>query len=244
MKQVVITGAAGGIGSAIAHFFAANDFFVYAVDMDGAACQKLADSIGKTHCCPVVLDVTDKQAVQAFADSLPRDFALDHLVSLAGRALEGEWSAFDRIDPQVIEASIAVNLTGHILMTHALYPFFKNHAGDKSITLISSINAKGCFGLPVYSAAKAGLSGFMHGAMKVFGNDGVRINLVSPGTVVTPATSAEPKDFEKLLATTALNRFATAHDVAKLIWQISNEFTAITGQDFVIDAGQLPNHGG
>lgn len=244
MKQVVITGAAGGIGSAISHFFAANDCFVYAVDSDSNACQKLAASIGEARCCPVVLDVTDKDAVQAFAASLPQDFALDHLISLAGRALEGEWGAFDRIAPQVIEDSIQVNLIGHILMTHALYPFFKKHTADKSVTLISSINAKGCFGLPVYSAAKAGLSGFMSGAMNAFGRDGIRINLVSPGTVITPATSAEPKDFESLLRTTALNRFATPQDVAKLVWQICNEFTSITGHDFVIDAGQLRNHGG
>lgn len=244
MKQVVITGAAGGIGSAISHYFAANDCFVYAVDIDRDACEKLAASIGEAHCRPVVLDVTDKQAVQAFANSLPQDFALDHLICLAGRALEGEWGDFDQIAPQVIEDSIRVNLTGHILMTHALYPFFKKHTADKSVTLISSINAKGCYGLPVYSAAKAGLSGFMSGAMNSFGSDGIRINLVSPGTVVTPATSAEPKDFESLLQTTALNRFVTPQDVAKLVWQICNEFTSITGHDFVIDAGQLRNHGG
>ena len=244
MKQVVITGAAGGIGSAISHFFAANDCFVYAVDIDRDACENLAASIGEAHCRPVVLDVTDKQAIQAFAASLPQDFTLDHLICLAGRALKDEWVDFDQINPQAIENSIHLNLIGHILMTHALYPFFKNHDADKSVTLISSINAKGCYGLPVYSAAKAGLAGFMHGAMNAFGSDGVRINLVSPGTIVTPATSAEPKDFENLLNTTALNRFATAQDVAKLVWQISNEFTSITGHDFIIDAGQLHNHGG
>ena len=244
MKQVVITGAAGGIGSVISQHFAANGYFVYAVDRNGDACRKLAASIGPEHCYPVVLDISDKKAVQDFAASLPQDFALDHLISLAGRADEGEWQAFAQIDPQVIENSIRINLIGHLLVTNALYPFLKNHTGDKSVTLISSINAKGCFGLPVYSAAKAGLTGFMHGAVNTFGQDNVRINVVSPGTVVTPATSAEPKDFTKLLHTTALNRFATPQDVAKLVWQICNEFTAITGHDFVVDAGQLSNHGG
>ena len=244
MKQVVITGAAGGIGSAICRVFAANDCFIYAVDSNKNACQQLAESIGQAKCRAVVLDVTDRQAVDAFVSSLPQDFALDHLICLSGRALAEEWGAFDRIAPQVIEASIQTNLTGHILMTHALYPFFKNHTADKSVTLISSINAKGCYGLPVYSAAKAGLSGFMSGALKAFGSDGVRINVVSPGTVITPATSNEPKQFDNLLQSTVLNRFVTPEDVATLVWQVSNEFTSITGHDFVIDAGQLRNHGG
>ena len=243
MKQVVITGAAGGIGSAIAHYFAANGCFVYAIDSNKEACQNLASSIGKDHCKPVFLDITDTKAVQAFADSLPQDFVLDHLISLAGRALEGEWKDFDQVDYETIEKSVHTNLLGHIFITRALYPFLRNHDADKSITFISSINAKGCFGLPIYSAAKAGLSGFMLGSMAAFGRDNIRVNLVSPGTVITPATSTEPKNFENLLRTTVLKRFATSQDVAKLVWQISNEFTSITGHDFVVDAGQLHNHG-
>ena len=244
MKQVVITGAAGGIGSAITRVFATNGCFVYAVDINGEACRALAASIGEDRCRPIVLDVTDRQAVANFAASLPPDLTLDHLITLAGRALDGEWLPLAQIDPEVIERSIQLNLTGHILMAHALYPFLKNNSTDKSVTLISSINAKGCFGLPIYSAAKAGLSGFMTGALNAFGRDGIRINVVSPGTVVTPATLEEPKDFDKLLGTTALNRFVTPEDVAKLVWQVCNEFTTVTGHDFVIDAGQLRNHGG
>lgn len=244
MKQVVITGAAGGIGSAISRMFADNDCFVYAVDCNRDACLQLAADLGEDRCCPVVLDVTDSEAVQAFVASLPQDFVLDHLICLAGRAMEGEWDSFDQISSQLLEDSIQVNLISHVRMTHALYPFLKKNAADKSVTLISSINAKGCFGLPAYSAAKAGLSGFMTGALNGFGRDGIRINVVSPGTVVTPATINEPKDFDRLLETTALHRFVTAEDVAKLVWQVSAEFTSVTGHDFVIDAGQLGNHGG
>lgn len=244
MKQVVITGAAGGIGSAIARMFAANGCFVYAVDINSEACRALAASIGEDHCRPIVLDVTDRQAVADFAASLPSDLALDHLITLAGRALDGEWLPFEQIDPKIIENSIRINLTGHILTVQALYPFLKNNTADKSVTLISSINAKGCFGLPIYGAAKAGLSGFMSGALNAFGREGIRINVVSPGTVVTPATLEEPKDFDKLLGTTALNRFVTSEDVAKLVWQVCSEFTTVTGHDFIIDAGQLRNHGG
>lgn len=242
MKHVLVTGGAGGIGSAIVKTFIENGCFVYIVDTDAAAAEALAAQYGAEWCEAVVLDVTDAEAIARYTATLGEGFVLDHIVTLAGRALEGEWAPFEEQSLETIQGSIQLNLLGHIHIVHAFLPYLKRGEGDKSVALISSINAMENFGLPVYSAAKAGLAGFMYGVMGEFGKAGIRINTISPGTVITPATQNEPKDFEKLLDTTALHRFVTAEDVAQLVYAVCNDFVGMTGQNVVLDAGQSKIH--
>ena len=111
------------------------------------------------------------------------------------------------------------------------------------MTLMSSINAYGGFGLPFYSAAKMGLIGFMNSTKDEFKELGIRINVIAPGTVVTEATKKEPKDFDALLKYTDHNRFVTASDVANLSFEIAEE-SEITGKVYIIDEGQLKNKNG
>lgn len=242
MKHVLVTGGAGGIGSAIVKTFIENGCFVYIADTDADAARVLAAQYGAEVCEAVVLDVTDAAAIARYTATLDDTFVLDHIVTLAGRALEGEWEPFEAQSLETIEGSLRLNLLGHIQIVHAFLPYLKRAAGDKSVALISSINAMEHFGLPAYSAAKAGLAGFMHGVLGEFGKDGIRINTISPGTVITPATQSEPKDFDKLLATTAMHRFVTAADVAKLVFAVCNDFVGMTGQNVVLDAGQSKIH--
>ena len=242
MKHVLVTGGAGGIGSAIVKAFIENGCFVYIVDTDAVAAEALAAQYGAEWCEAVVLDVTDAEAIARYTATLGGEFVLDHIVTLAGRALAGEWELFEEQSLETIQGSIQLNLLGHIQIVHAFLPYLKRGEGDKSVALISSINAMENFGLPVYSAAKAGLAGFMYGVMGEFGKAGIRINTISPGTVITPATQNEPKDFEKLLDTTALHRFVTAEDVAQLVYAVCNDFVSMTGQNVVLDAGQSKIH--
>lgn len=242
MKKVLITGGAGGIGSEISKLFIDKGYFAYIIDTDTENGEKLFEAYGADKCEIINLDVTDNKAIEKYVSSLAKDFCLDHIITLAGRALEGEWQPFQNQSVEMIRDSINLNLLGHINIIHAFLPYLKARKGDKSIVMISSINAFTNFNLPAYSAAKAGLMGFMSGIVREFGEDGIRINTISPGTVVTAATLAEPKDYEKLLKTTVINRFATAKEVAKVSFAICNDFTSVTGQNFVIDAGQSQSH--
>lgn len=242
MTSVLITGGAGGIGTAISEKFIDEGYFVYILDFDSVASRKLMDRYGSDKCAIIHLDVTDTNAIKKCVLSLDDSFSINHIVTLAGRAMEGEWKPFEKQELQIIEDSIKVNLLGHINIIHAFLPYLKKAEGDKSVTMISSINAMTGFNLPAYSAAKAGLYGFVNGIVHEFGQAGIRINTVSPGTVRTAATLSEPKDFNQLLETTALGKFATVEDVAKMVYAICNDFVSVTGQDFVIDAGQLKVH--
>lgn len=242
MKNVLVTGGAGGIGSSIVKAFIKSGYFVYIVDTDVNGSKELVAQCGKEHCCAANLDVTDTDAIKNFIASLGDNITFNHIVTLAGRALEGEWLPFGEQSLQTVEKSVKLNLLGHINIIHAFLPLLKKADGDRSILMISTINASQNFGLPAYSAAKSGLYGLMNGIVGELGEMGIRINTVSPGTVLSPATEKEPKNFDKLLKTTAINKFATSDEVADVVVSVCDRFISITGQNIIIDAGQSKTH--
>ncbi len=242
MKNVLVTGGAGGIGSSISKTFIDHGCFVYILDTDTERSAQLVDQYGADHCCAINLDVTEAKSIQDYCASLGEDFTRNHIVTLAGRALDGEWLPFQEQTLDTAERSVKLNLLGHINVIHSFLPFLRKGEGERSIVMVSSINAVENFGLPVYSAAKSGLYGFMNGIVGELGKDGIRINTISPGTVITPATETEPKDFDKLLEGAALDRFATAEDIASAVFSVCTVFRSMTGQNLIIDAGQIITH--
>lgn len=234
MKNVLITGGAGGIGKGITKKFIDEGYFAYVLDYDKTALQSVKEQFGD-NCRCLLLDVTNFKCLEETLSTLPN---LNYVITLAGRALDNEWLPFEEQNYCDLEKSIKVNLLGHINTIKASLPLLKKANGDKAIVMISSINAKQGFGLPAYSAAKSGLYGFMNSTVKEFGNMGIRINTVSPGTVITEATEKEPKNFEELLKGSPLNKFATIENVSDVTFALCNIFDGITGEDIVIDCGQ------
>ena len=224
--NVLISGAAGGIGSSIAKKFIEEGFEVYSLDL-------VSKDLGK-HFHNLCGDVTNVKELENIKEKL-NGVKFAHIITLAGRALQNEWKPFDSIDYQTIHGSIELNLVGHL---NVIRMFMDDLLGEKkSIVTISSINALGGFGLPIYSAAKAGLIGFTHALAPELTPKGIRINTVAPGTIITEATEKEPKDFEELLKTTDHGRFATKEEVAELVFNLcekSNE----TNEIKIIDEGQ------
>lgn len=242
MKNILISGGAGEIGKHIVREFVKNNDRVYVIDTDKKGLEELVLEMGEAYVIPIALSVTDVAALQQYSSSLGNSFSLDHIITLAGRALEGEWIKFEKQDLNVIHRSMDLNLLGHINVIHTFYPYLKKSKEDKSVLMISSINALSNYGLPGYSAAKSGLVGLMNAVVDEFGADGIRINVLSPGTVVTPATLKEPKNFEALLEGTAMRRFVTPEEVAALAYQMSSTFRSMTGHNVVLDAGQSKMH--
>lgn len=238
--NVIISGGAGGIGSGISKRFVRDNYFVYILDIDQISGAKLEQEIGADKCKYVYADVTNLNTlINATKIDRIQNEGIRHIISLAGRALEEEWIDFKSQSLQTIENSIDLNLIGHIKLIHTFLHDLKRVDGDKSITLISSINALSGFGLPGYSASKAGMFGFVNAVAAEFGENGIRINTVAPGTVITAATKTEKKDLEKLLQGTLLGRFTTTEDVSELVFILATKITSITGQNIVVDCGQL-----
>lgn len=236
MKNVLVTGGSGGIGSAIVDELFKNGYNPIVLDIDDKNNQKLKDKYQNIEIWN--LDTTNILELKKFKENLSTNFVIDHIVTLAGRALENEWQEFEKQDIDEIRKSIELNLLGHINVIHTFLPVLKNSdANNKSITLISSINAIKNYGLPAYSAAKSGMYGLVKSLCLELGKENIRINSISPGTVVTEATEKEPKDFTELLKGTAINSFATKEEIAKTV-KFVLETHGITGQNIIVDSGQ------
>lgn len=240
-RAVVITGAAGMIGSATAREFVRRGWHV--VGLDKAA---VADDLGG-RVAPYQVDVTDEQAVAQVIDDASQHYRIAHLVGIAGGALPGdddEASGKVLPSPEVFRASVEVNLTGQYVVLHALAPILRTDdgAGDRSVTFCSSINAMAAWARPSYSAAKAGLLALTAFFADTLGPDGVRVNCVAPGSVGRPdgpvGRSTDPELVAELTASVPLGRAATPEDVARCFTALALDLTHVNGQTLVVDGGQ------
>ena len=231
--NVVITGGAGTIGSEIVRRFAISETNkVFVLDIKNKGCKD-TDQIKYFNCNVCDLDSLNQLILsEEFPDKV------DHLITVAGGGLQEEWTSISDIDMGVIRESVDLNLFGHINVIYSIYPLMKKSGKNKSITMISSINAKVGYGLPGYSAAKAGLEGFMYAIVSELAQSRIRINIISPGTVVTELTLREKnKDWSKLKKDCLLDSFTTAEDIASVAYMLSRN-NSIVGQNIVVDSGQ------
>jgi 3-oxoacyl-[acyl-carrier protein] reductase len=238
--SVIVVGGSGGIGSAVVGCYLDRGVEVVVIDKEPAMGN--ASSAAGLHY--VQADVTrDDQIAAAYASARALTLPIHHLVSLAGGAYPVEFGKLVDTSSEIIRRSIELNLTSHLLLTRAFLPLLgygeeTKARADRSITLISSINAVRDYGLPAYSAAKAGLMGFVRAMATELGADGIRINVIAPGTVATPEDSEQPKDRDALRRGTVLGRLAEPSDIADAIVAISHDMRAVTGQCLIVDSGQ------
>lgn len=233
-KHAVVVGGGGAIGSAVARQFTDAGYSTIIGDIDVDEGLKVAEALpGKTHVVPV--DVRCENSVASFAQRVGEiSSQLLHVVSLAGGAARGEFKGLSA-ERKDASDSIALNLTSHMWLIQSLLPHISEGA---SIVVISSICAVRDFGLPFYSAAKAGLLGFVRACTTECGTRNVRINAVLPGTVPTPRTLRQPKDFRRRCEGTALGRLATPEEIGRVVYAVSEHMTCVTGQAIIADCGQ------
>jgi NAD(P)-dependent dehydrogenase (short-subunit alcohol dehydrogenase family) len=242
-SAVIVVGGAGSIGAAVVARYLERGVGVVVVDKDSTPIAVTASRDAPLH--HLSADVTRDDDVAGLRSSIER-LGLDtpHIVSLAGGALESEFDKLVDTDVDSIRESVELNLTSHVLLTRALLPLLgyfsagRDGGPDRSITLVSSINALRDYGLPAYSAAKAGMFGFVRAMATELGASGIRINAVVPGTVVSGSPQTQPKDLTALRRGSALDRLAVPDDIARVVVAMSHDFTAVTGQFLVVDCGQ------
>ncbi len=230
--RVVITGAAGGIGSATVDAFLEAGFAVLGLDVepaperDGFECR--------------IADLTDPAAVrQALGGIGP----VRHVVSVAGGALPAEKAGPDitELPIEAFRASVELNLVSAFVTLQATLPNMRALDGDRSIAFTTSTDAMVSYGLPAYAAAKAGLIGLVRSLVSPLGADGIRINAVAPGDIPTERNLREwrhqPSHYDEIAAHTPLGRLATTRDIAGTFLAMANGISSITGQVIVVDGG-------
>lgn len=235
-RTTLITGAAGGIGQTLCRAFVAAGDRVLALDRDRAALDAFVDALGTPHALPVVDDLTDPARLRA----LLAPHAVDVLVANAGTA------ASTTLRDTTLESwrqDLDANLTATYASVEAVLPGMRARRRG-AIAIVGSVNGIQALGHPAYSAAKAGLVSYAKSLAIEYGRDGVRANIVLPGTVKTPAWEARvqrnPQVFEQLRKWYPLDDFATPDDVAQAaLFLCSPAARIITGVALPVDGGLL-----
>lgn len=232
-RSVLITGAGGGIGSALVERFAAAGARVFGADRDAAAMAHLALAGQLT------VDLADLPATEAAsARFVAASGCPDIVVSNAGFT-RGE--SFESLDVGVWRSEVDINLNGaYALLRPIVDAMAARRAG--SIVFVSSVNGLAHFGNPAYSAAKAGLIAYARALAVERGRDGIRANVVAPGSVRTPAwdhrLAADPALLERVLPHYPLGHLVSPADVANAVLFLASPAAAgITGAVLPVDAG-------
>jgi NAD(P)-dependent dehydrogenase (short-subunit alcohol dehydrogenase family) len=244
---VLISGAAGGIGTATVDRFLACGYQVCGLDIDPAV-----ESTTRPGYRGAIADVRSPEQVRDAIDSLFEGLELAHVVGLAGRVVPEERGLLLQEDPadaaEAFKASLELNLTGQFNLVMGALPRLREASGDRSITFCSTLNALGGFGAPAYSSGKAGLIGLMHALVGPLGPAGIRVNVVAPGTIETRLFLEEltPRQAKNLLhrlrALVPLRRTGMPDDVAALIEALADRMTYVTDEVVRVDGGRLLHH--
>ena len=241
-RVVLVTGAAQGIGQAIARSFPGAS--VWAADLDAERVEALGRETG-FHAA--VLDVSDEGAVAALvARIVERDGRLDVLVHCAGGVRGQVGRAIETVPETDWHAILAVNATGAFLLAKHVAPVMKRQAYGRIVTISSGAGLRPSLtGIQAYTAAKHALVGLTKQLAHELGPHGVTVNSVAPGFVRSnPATERQwesygPEGQKRLLDSVFTRRLGTPEDIAWAVRFFASERSGwITGQVLSVDGGR------
>lgn len=240
-RAAFITGAAHGIGRATAVRLAREGAMVTLADVDLASAQAAADEIERAGGAALAIhcDVRNTDSVDAaIAASVERFGRLDVLVSSAGG--DTPEPPFEEIDDELWHRQIDFNLTSVMRCIRAALPHLLAAGHGGNVVTIGSVNGLAAFGSYPYSAAKAGLQNLMKNLAAEYGRQGLRFNLIAPGTIRTRVWDNQPGALDRLKALYPLGRVGEPEDIAAAVAFLASDDAAwITGTTLPVDGGVL-----
>ena len=236
-RSVFVTGGATGIGAAIVRAFADQGARVGFIDIAAEAGADLAAACGGVF---RVCDVVDVDAVSGAMAAIagaqgPIDILINNAADDARHDLETTTAA-------QWDHSLAVNLRPHFFAAQACAPSMRARGRGAVINMTSNSYLLGLTGYPAYIAAKAAIAGLTKSLARALGPDGVRVNAVAPGWVMTEKQRRlwlTPDAEAALMRAQSLARKIEPEDIARAcLFLASDEARMITGQVIVVDGGR------
>jgi 3-oxoacyl-[acyl-carrier protein] reductase len=239
-KVALITGAARGIGKAIALKFASEGadiiFTDLVIDENGEATKKEIAGFGVRVLAIASNAASFDEAHKVVEEGVKEFGKIDILVNNAGITKDG---LMMRMSEQQWDAVIGVNLKSAFNFTHAITPVMMRQKNGSIINMSSVVGVSGNAGQANYSASKAGMIGLAKSIAQELGSRGVRANAVAPGFIITDMTAKLPEEIKKEWAEKIpLRRGGLPEDIANVCTFLASDMSSyVTGQVISVCGG-------
>jgi NAD(P)-dependent dehydrogenase (short-subunit alcohol dehydrogenase family) len=240
-RVALVTGASRGIGAVTASAFAQAGAAVVLAARDQRALEEVAEGIRKEggQALVVPTDVGDAASVERLVrqaeDAFGRlDFAFNN-------ATDGPMPApLADIDPEAFDLGIRVNIRGTFLGMKYQIPAMLRSGGGAIVNMASGAGLYGVANLAAYVAGKSGIIGLTKVAALDYADQGIRVNVVAPGPILTWHLEAAGEEAQRLAGMSApMRRVGQAQEVADtVLWLCSDQSSFVTGVTIPIDGGQ------
>jgi NAD(P)-dependent dehydrogenase (short-subunit alcohol dehydrogenase family) len=240
-RNAVVTGAARGIGLAVATRLASEGARVAIWDVDGAAALKSADSLGAQHRADAV-DIVDEASVSEATDAVYDAFGrVDILVNNAG--ILGPVAPLWEQTPADFRRVIDINLTGMYLVCRAIVPRLRRQVGSVRGRIINVSSIQGKEGLALsgaYGISKAGVIGLTKILGKELAREGITVNCVTPAAAETDmAKEITTERRAEIISRIPTGRFVEVEEIAAMVaFLASDECSFSTGATFDLSGGR------
>jgi len=236
-KTALVTGATGGLGSAIARAFHAQGARVVLSGTREAVLQQLAGELGE-RAFAVAANLSDSAAVDGLVDAAEAAAGapLDILVANAGITKDG---LLLRMKDEDWEAVIKVNLESYFRLSRAATKGMMRRRHGRIIGITSVVGVMGNPGQANYAASKAGMIGFSKSLAQEVASRGITVNCVAPGFIESPMTDAlNEQQKSQILSTIPSGKLGQGGDVAAAcVYLASDEAGYVTGQTMHVNGG-------
>ena len=251
-KRVAVTGAANGIGAAVAEGFAREGACVAFLDLDGVRAKERAAACAQYNsaCFGICVNVVDRASVaSAFAEVEQRLGGLDVFVNSAGISVI---VPFLECTEEIWDRTLDVNLKGTFLCVQAAVRIMERQKSGSVICMSSQSGKVGGSQYQAYCASKFGVIGLVQSTALEFAKSGIRVNAVCPGVVMTPLWDKQLSDYAKkrglredevipyFESKIPMGRIATPEDVVRATFFLASDDAAyFTGQSINVAGGQI-----
>ena len=235
-RTALITGASGGIGSAIAKNLSQQGAHVILHGTRAGRLEELASEIG-TNVSVVIANLSDREAVGGLvSESVKATGAIDILVNNAGITRD---NLFMRMKDEEWDDVLEVNLTSSMLLCRSAIRAMMKARWGRIISISSIVGVTGNPGQTNYAASKAGMIGFSKSLAAEVASRGITVNVVAPGFIETPMTDElTDEQKQKLLGNVPAGRLGSSQEVAAAVSFLASEEAAyMTGATLHVNGG-------